>query len=113
MENKHTKSKEKLYMHPQVSILDHLIASGYETQFKTTEQGLVSLKTQRIFKSSEIKEVNFYRSKGESDSYGSPVVCTIEANDGEKGTLIDSYCTHKDSQVNEFKQKEKESNKKF
>jgi hypothetical protein len=65
----------------------------FETEFETTEQGLVSLKSQKVFQSHEIKSVQLFRSYGESNSIKSSVVCIIEANNGEKGILIDGSNT--------------------
>jgi len=101
-------SKEKVNMQSLVSILDSLSASGFETQFKVTEQGLLSLRTRNIFQSGDVKIVHFYRFEGESDPSDSSVVYAIEASDGEKGTLVDGYGNSGDSLAADFVQKIKE-----
>jgi hypothetical protein len=97
-------SKEKINMQSLASILNSLTASGYETQFKVTGKGLLSLTTQKTFHPGEVKVVHFYRFEGESDPSDSSIVYAIEANNGEKGTLVDGYGTSGDSQVADFMQ---------
>ncbi len=97
---KHT--LEKVEMKSLVIVLDELLKAGFKTQFKATEQGLQSLTTQKIFKVNDITVVHFYRFEGESDPSDSSIVYAIEANDGEKGTLVDGYGTASDSQVSDF-----------
>jgi len=111
MKNKHVESTEKVDMQSLVSILGSLTALGFETQFKATEQGLLSLATQKAFQSGEVKVVHFYRFEGESNPADSSIVYAIETNDGEKGTLVDGYGTSSDSQVTDFMQKVEEMHK--
>ena len=102
MKNKHIESIEKVNMQPMVSILNSLTTSGFETQFKVTEQGLLSLTTKKAYQSGEVKVKHFYRFEGESDPSDSSIVYAIEANNGEKGTLVDGYGASSDSQVSDF-----------
>lgn len=99
MKNKQIESTEKVNMQPLVSILGSLTALGFETQFKATEQGLLSLTTQKTFQPGEIKTAHFYRFEGESNPDDNAILYAIETNDGEKGTITDAYGPYNDSQV--------------
>ncbi|HEY5392119.1 MAG TPA: hypothetical protein VIJ57_08385 [Hanamia sp.] len=103
MKNK-KKVPEKVNMKTLVSVLGHLTSLGFETQFKATEQGLSSLKTQKIFQSDEIEVVHFYRFEGESDPDDNAILYAIVTNDGEKGTLVDAYGIYSDTNITNFMQ---------
>ena len=102
MENKNCQLSEKVSKPQPVTIFDHLVSMGFETQFKTTEQGLVSLTTQKTYQSDEIKEVRYYRFNAESKPSKNLIVYTIEAKDGERGILVDGFGTYSDSRLNDF-----------
>lgn len=89
-------------MQSLTAVTKHLLAEGFNTQFKAIENGLVSLSTKKIFQPHEIKIVNFYRFEGESDPADSSILYAIEANDGERGTLTDSYGPYGDINVTKF-----------
>jgi|SRR5450759_1232436 len=97
--NEQIGSTEKVNMQPMVSILGSLTALGFETQFKATEQGLLSLTTRKTFQPGEITMVHFYRFEGESNPDDNAILYAIETNDGEKGTIVDAYGPYNDSQV--------------
>ena len=80
MENK--KFTEKVNMQPLVSVLTSLTASGFETQFKATKNGLLSLATEKIFQPGEVKVIHFYRFEGESNPADNSILYAIETNDG-------------------------------
>ena len=105
MKNYQIKYQHNKNMNSLSSILEYLAELGFESQFKATEQGLLSMKTQKIFKPEQINILHFYRFEGESDPSDSSIVYGIETNAGEKGTLIDGYGISSDSLVNEFTQK--------
>jgi hypothetical protein len=94
MKNIILESEDKESTCSAFTIHDHVKAMGFETQFITTEQGIVSLKTQKVFQSFDIKEVNFYKFNDESNSTGNSNICTIEVNNGEKGILVDGHNIH-------------------
>jgi hypothetical protein len=96
---------------PSVSVFDSLNALGFETQFKATEQGLLSLSTKKVFQPDEIEVVHFFRFEGDSNPSDSSIVYAIKTNDGEKGTLVDGYGSYNDIYVTEFMQKVEEIHK--
>jgi hypothetical protein len=100
LETKSHNDKEELKT--LVSCLNSLLASGYETQFKATKQGLKSLSTEKVYAPEEIKITNFYRFEGESDPADNSVLYAIETNTGERGTLTDAYGAYSDVHVANF-----------
>lgn len=105
---KNKKSKEKVNMESLVSVLSSMTLSEFVTQFKVTEQGLVSLTTRKTFQPAEVEILHFYRFEGESNPADNAILYAIETNDGEKGTIVDAYGMYNDSLVtNYIKQVEK------
>lgn len=92
------------YMKSLTSCLSRIISEGYTEDFKITDLGLESLNKPHNYSPEEIKVVNFYRFEGESDPDDNAILYVIEASDGTKGTLIDSYGTYNDSRVSRFMQ---------
>lgn len=84
------------------SCLNSLLATGYETQFKATKEGLKSLTTEKVYQPAEIKIKNFYRFEGESDPADNSILYAIETNSGERGTLTDAYGAYSDADVTKF-----------
>ena len=89
-------------MSSMVVVLNKLNADGYVTQFKASKKGLESMTTQKTFKPGQVQIVHFYRFEGESDPGDSSIVYAIQTNDGEKGTLIDSYGAESDPLIEAF-----------
>jgi hypothetical protein len=111
MENKYTDSKGEENRPPELNIRDHMMSMEFDTEFEATENGIVSLKSLKVFQSYEIKSVQLYRSNEESNSMKSSVVCIIEANNGEKGILVDGCSSHGNSKVSHSENKEPEIKK--
>lgn len=95
---------EKINMKTLVSILGYLTSLGFEAQFKATERGLLSLKTQKTFQPDEVEVVHFYRFEGESDPDDNAILYAIVTNDGEKGTIVDAYGVYNDTKITNFMQ---------
>lgn len=102
MKNNPENEHEKVHMKSLVSCLTYLQKGGFETQFKAIPEGLLSLKTDKTFRPSQITILHFYRFEGESDPSDSSILYAIEASDGEKGTLVDGYGTESDGLVTTF-----------
>ncbi len=92
----------KVEMSPMVDVLNRLNKEGYTAQFKATQGGLCSMRTQHTFKPSDIDIKHFYRFEGESDPGDTSIVYAIETESGERGTLIDSYGAYADPMVAKF-----------
>jgi hypothetical protein len=90
------------YMKSLASCLEKMIADGYTDDFKATEEGLKSLRTDKIYQPEEVAVDNFYRFEGISDPDDMSILYVIQTNDGVKGTLVDAYGTYASPEVNEF-----------
>lgn len=90
------------YMKSLASCLTRIINEGYTEDFKVTGNGLESLNKDHSYTPDEIHVVNFFRFEGESDPDDNAILYVIEAADGTKGTLIDSYGTYNDADVSLF-----------
>lgn len=82
--------------------LSKMISNGYTDDFKATDEGLKSLRTDKVYKPEEVTIVNFFRFEGSSDPDDMSILYAIETNDGLKGTLVDAYGTYASPEVNEF-----------
>jgi len=95
-----------------VSCSNKLVKDGFTDNFKVSEQGLLSPDKEKVYKPDEITIVNFYRFEGASDPADNSILYAIETNDGDKGTLTDSYGPYADPLVAKFIQEVEEIHKK-
>ncbi|HVF82114.1 MAG TPA: hypothetical protein VM884_09280 [Flavisolibacter sp.] len=86
------------------SCLTRIIGDGYTEDFKVTGNSLESLTKKHYYAPDEIHIVNFFRFEGESDPDDNAILYVIEAADGTKGTLLDSYGTYSDADISRFMQ---------
>jgi len=84
--------------------LNKMVLEGYNDDFKIADNGLRSLKTEKVYKPEEINVVNFFRFEGQSDPDDNTIMYVIETNDGLKGTLVDAYGPYSDRKLSEFMQ---------
>jgi hypothetical protein len=82
--------------------LSRMIEKGYTDDFKATEEGLKSLRTDKVYTPEEVSVPNFFRFEGASDPDDMSILYVIETNDGMKGTLVDAYGPYASPEVNEF-----------
>lgn len=82
--------------------LSKMIADGYTDDFKATDDGLQSLRTDKVYNPEEVNIVNFFRFEGASDPDDTSILYAIETNDGLKGTLVDAYGAYASPEVNQF-----------
>lgn len=82
--------------------LAKMIAEGFTDDFKATDDGLQSLRTDKVFQPDEVTIVNFFRFEGASDPDDMSILYAIETNDGIKGTLVDAYGPYASQEVNQF-----------
>lgn len=79
-----------------------MIETGFTDDFKAIDEGLKSLRTDKVYAPNEVKVVNFYRFEGISDPDDMSILYAIETNDGLKGTLVDAYGPYASPEVNQF-----------
>jgi len=82
---------KKEHMTTMTSCMNKLQSDGYTENFVASDKGLEAPSTTKFYIPSEVKIVNFYRFEGESDPADNAIVYAVEANDGTKGMLVDSY----------------------
>jgi hypothetical protein len=85
-----------------VSSLNSLVQLGFTEDYKVTDRGLKSLKTERVYSPDEVKVLNFYRFEGSSDPADNSILYAIETKDGGRGTLVDAFGPYGDSKVAAF-----------
>ncbi|WP_206197731.1 hypothetical protein [Terrimonas sp.] len=82
--------------------LNKLLSEGFEEDFKATDEGLQSLKTNKTYTPEQIQVVNFYRFEGASDPADNSILYAVETTDGAKGTLVDAFGPYADEKVDKF-----------
>jgi hypothetical protein len=87
---KNKEPMEKVNMESLVSVLGSLTVSEFVTQFNLTDQGLVSMTTQKTFQPADFEILHFYRFEGESNPADNAILYAIKTIDGEKGTIVDA-----------------------
>lgn len=90
------------HMKSLAMLTNKMVLDGYDNDFKITDQGLKSLKTEKIYQPDQIRIINFFRFEGQSDPNDNTIMYVIESSDGLKGTLIDAYGPYADRAVSEF-----------
>ena len=90
------------HMKSLASLTNKMVLQGYDDDFKITDKGLKSLKTDKIYQPEQINITNFFRFEGQSDPNDNTIMYVIETSDGLKGTLIDAYGPYADRKVAEF-----------
>lgn len=83
-------------------IMNKLQSDGYTQNFIANEKGIENTSTHKFYIPSEVKIDNFYRFEGESDPADNAIVYAIEANDGTKGTIVDSYGSDANPHISKF-----------
>jgi hypothetical protein len=99
-------------MKSMVTCTNKLVQDGFTENFKVSEQGLMALEKERVYKPEEVSIVNFYRFEGYSDPGDNTILYAIITNDGVKGTLTDGYGAYGDAQVENFIKQVEEIHKK-
>jgi hypothetical protein len=84
------------------SSINKLVLEGYTEDFKATETGLLSLKSNRVYSPAQVHVVDFFRFEGESDPADNSILYAIETDDGKKGILSDAYGPYADINVTKF-----------
>ena len=83
-------------------IITKLTQKGYDVQFKVTDEGMVSLSTDKVYLPEHVKICHFYRFEGESNPDDNSILYALETRDGEKGTLVDGYGASSDELIDGF-----------
>jgi hypothetical protein len=84
------------------TVITKLTQKGYEVQFKVTDEGLLSLSSDKVYGPEQVKICHFYRFEGESNPSDNSILYAIETQDGEMGTLVDGYGASSDELIDHF-----------
>ncbi|MEJ7685213.1 MAG: hypothetical protein WKG06_46675 [Segetibacter sp.] len=90
------------HMKSLAQLTNKMVLNGYADDFKITDEGLKSLKTEKKYQPDQINIINFFRFEGQSDPNDNTIMYVIETTDGLKGTLIDAYGPYADRKLSEF-----------
>ncbi len=82
--------------------LNRMVLDGYSENFKIAEDGLQSLRTEKVYTPEEINVKNFFRFEGQSDPDDNTIMYVIETSDGLKGTIVDAYGPYADEHLSKF-----------
>jgi hypothetical protein len=82
--------------------LNKAVEEGYKANFEATKSGLKELESGKTYDPETLSVVNFYRFEGASDPADNSILYMIEATDGTKGTLVDSYGAYSDPDVDKM-----------
>jgi hypothetical protein len=85
--------------------LNKMVLDGYDDDFKISDKGLRSLKTEKLYQPEEVEICNFFRFEGQSDPNDNTIMYVIETKDGLKGTIVDAYGPYADRTLSEFMSK--------
>ena len=83
-------------------LTNKMVLDGYDDDFKITDKGLKSLKTEKVYQPEQINVINSFRFEGQSDPNDNTIMYVIETTDGLKGTLVDAYGAYADRKLSEF-----------
>ena len=92
------------HMKSLASVTNKMVLEGYDDDFKISDRGLKSLKSEKIYQPEDVNVVNFFRFEGQSDPNDNTILYVIETTDGVKGTLVDAYGPYADRKLSEFMQ---------
>ena len=98
-----TENNDKIpHMKSLALCLNKMVLDGYNDDFKITDSGLKSLKTNKVYQPEDIKISNFFRFEGQSDPNDNTILYVIESDDGGKGTIVDAYGPYADRKLGDF-----------
>jgi hypothetical protein len=98
-------------MKTMVSTLNSLVKKGFVEDFHVVEEGIKSMKSDKVYQPEQIKIVDFYRFEGTSDPADESILFAVETDDGVKGTLVDSFGPMSDERITAFIEKVEEISK--
>lgn len=90
------------HMKSLASLTNKMVLNGYDDDFKISDNGLKSLKTEKVYQPDQINIINFFRFEGQSDPDDNTIMYVVETSDGLKGTIIDAYGPYADRKLAEF-----------
>lgn len=89
-------------MTPLVKILLQLSKRGYDADFLLTEEGILSKKTNEVFKPEDLVIEKVYRFEGDSNPDDMAVMYGVRSYSGTRGVLIDAYGMYQNADLTNF-----------
>ncbi len=71
--------------------VNDLTLNGFTEDFVAESEGVKALNSKKVYQPEEILIIQKYHFEGDTDPDNAVDLFVIEANDGIKGTLVDSY----------------------
>ncbi len=92
----------KINMTELQKCLQLLQDKGFTDEYEIKDNKLHNLTQDKLYASSDVTAVNFYRFEGESNPDDMSILYAIETHDGRKGTVIDAYGAYSDQKIGDF-----------
>jgi hypothetical protein len=90
------------YKTPLLDKINALENEGFSAQFKLEGEELKDTNTGEKYTPKQLKLVKEFRFEGISNPDDMSILYALEAEDGTKGTVVDSYGTYADIELGEF-----------
>lgn len=95
--------EDKVEERSLVNVLARLKKDGYTHDFSVNEEGaLCSMDGKESFTVEQVRLVDHYRFEGESNPDDMSILYAVEAANGVKGTISNSYGPYADEKVDAF-----------
>jgi hypothetical protein len=82
--------------------LKELEQEGYSSHFKVQDGKLVDLTHHREYAPQDVRVKDKFRFEGESNPDDMSIIYALECQNGEKGTLVNSYGLYADDEIDFF-----------
>ncbi|MEQ9164811.1 MAG: phosphoribosylpyrophosphate synthetase [Fulvivirga sp.] len=89
-------------LHTVVEVLDKLKKEGFKDDFEFSNHSLKRVGQSKPYKVSEVEVVEEFRFEGETNPSDSSILYALKTEDGNKGTLIDSYGPQANMELQNF-----------
>lgn len=89
----------KTPLHDKINDLER---DGYKAQFKLDGEKLLDTRSGEKYKPSQLTLIREFRFEGISNPDDMSILYALEAEDGTRGTVVDSYGTYADADLAEF-----------
>jgi hypothetical protein len=96
------------YRTPMADKMKCLNGQGYVEEFQMCDEGLKSLRTEKVFQPEDIIVVERQRFEGMSDPDDMAILYVIETKNGLKGTIVDAFGIYSNKELLEFMNKVKD-----
>ena len=93
---------ENSEMNTLADSINSFIKKGFTEDYQVNGQGLQAIKSGKVYQSNQVKVVDFHRFEGSSDPGDESILYAIETDDGDKGTLVDSFGPSNDARITSF-----------